>query len=254
MTESQYYYNKYKSLGLCTKCGKNEAAPERTMCRECLDKKAAKTRESRDKDRAALHEYQRDWYRRKKAQAIASGMCSKCFREPADKGYKTCWRCRANSRKTTRYELSAEQKQKAIDRKKRINAERIAAHICINCGKRPSMKGKQKCKLCAARHNRNRRQKKHKLGLCIPWDMRGDGTFCKRCCKPVCHGEKICPDCTNKLRELGKQLNDYNRASGFKASETFRQMNAEYFATRESAKETRARIDYNAVRYGRIGD
>lgn len=23
MTESQYYYNKYKSLGLCTKCGRN---------------------------------------------------------------------------------------------------------------------------------------------------------------------------------------------------------------------------------------
>ena len=249
MTESQFYYNKYKTLGLCVKCGKNEAAPERTMCKKCLAKKAAKAKAKRDKDRAALHEYQRDYYQRKKAQAIADGMCSKCFHEPADKGYKTCWRCRANNRRTVRYELSAEQKQKAIDRKKQINAERIAAHICINCGKRPPMKGKQKCKLCAARHNRNRRQKRHELGLCIPHDMRGDGTFCKRCCKPICHGEKICPDCMGKLRELGKQLNDYNRANNFKASETFRQMNAEYFAARESWKETKARIDWQAVRF-----
>lgn len=250
MTESQYYYNKYKSLGLCSKCGRNEAAPERTMCKKCLAKKAARAKAARDKDRTAARAYNNEYYRQKKAKAIAEGMCSKCFHEPADKGYKTCWRCRANDRKVVRYELSAEQKQKAIDRKKQINAERIAAHVCINCGKRPPMKGKQKCKLCAARHNRNRRQKRHELGLCIPHDMRGDGLHCARCCKPVCNGERICPDCMDKLREQAKRLNEYNREHNFECSETFRKTNAEYFANRVSLKERKNEIDWQAVRFG----
>lgn len=112
------------------------------------------------------------------------------------------------------------------------------------------MKGKQKCKLCAARHNRNRRQKRHELGLCIPHDMRGDGLHCARCCKPVCNGEKICPDCMDKLREQAKRLNEYNREHNFECSETFRKMNAEYFANRVSSKERKNEIDWQAVRFG----
>ncbi len=47
MTESQYYYYKNKSLGLCVNCGRTPAAPERTRCEKCLAKRAAQSRRYR---------------------------------------------------------------------------------------------------------------------------------------------------------------------------------------------------------------
>lgn len=250
MTESKYYYNKYKALGLCVKCGRNEAAPERTMCKKCLAKKAARAKAKRDEDRTAARAYNSEYYRKKRAEAEASGKCTVCFKEPADKGYKTCWRCRANSRRIKPYVFSDEQKQRNAELRKTRRQKNIEEHICVSCAKRPAMKGNQKCKLCAAKHNRNRRQKKHELGLCIPHDMRGDGLHCARCCRPVCNGEKICPDCMDKLREQAQRLNEYNRVHGFKCSERFREMNAEHFVNRVPREERKAEIDWQAVRFG----
>lgn len=44
MTESQYYYNKNKSLGLCVDCGARKAATNRVRCKECLTKKNERER------------------------------------------------------------------------------------------------------------------------------------------------------------------------------------------------------------------
>ena len=83
MTESQFYYNKHKLLGLCVDCGTNQAAPNRVRCKECLIKKRDRDRESK---------YQR------KANAVLCGICIDCFAEPADRGYKTCQKCRDKNR------------------------------------------------------------------------------------------------------------------------------------------------------------
>lgn len=254
MTEYQYQYRKHKALGLCTHCGKNDAEPGHVECKKCLVKHKLCERKRRDSDREAFRKYRSERRRQRKAEARAKGLCSRCYKEPADKDYKTCWRCRANGRNRPRYyyTLSEEQKQRNAELAKARRQKRIEEHICARCGKRPARDGYTECALCADKYNRRRREKAHERGV-VPREMGGNGLYCRRCFKPKCHGERICPDCLDELREEGRRLNDWNKAHGWKCSRRFREKNNYHFTVRSSWKETRARIDYNAVRYGRIG-
>ena len=204
--------------------------------------------------REAFRKYRRERMRQRKAEARASGLCSRCCKEPADKGYKTCWRCRANGRDRPRYYyiLSDEQKQRNAELTKARREERIEKHICVRCGKRPARNGYTECALCADKCNRRRREKAREHGV-IPREMGGNGLYCRRCFKPKCHGERICPDCLDKLHEQGKALNSFNKAHGYKCSQRFRKLNNCHFTLRSSLTESKARIDYNAVRFGMKG-
>ena len=51
MTESQYYYNKNKSLGLCVNSGTRKAAPNRVRYQECLTKKNERERKRKQAKR-----------------------------------------------------------------------------------------------------------------------------------------------------------------------------------------------------------
>ena len=46
--------------------------------------------------------YQRDYHRTRKKAAIAAGLCSKCWKRPADEGYTTCTECRTKMRESKR--------------------------------------------------------------------------------------------------------------------------------------------------------
>lgn len=48
--------------------------------------------------------YQRDYQRTRKMAAIASGLCSKCWKRPADEGYTTCTECRTKMRESKQKE------------------------------------------------------------------------------------------------------------------------------------------------------
>ncbi len=252
MTNYQYHYRKHKALGICTHCGRNDAEPGRVECKKCLVKHKLREQKRRDSDREAFRKHERERMRQRKAEARANGLCSRCCKEPANKGYKTCWRCRMNSRRVKTYAMSDEQRQCKAELTKARRQKRIEEHICVRCGKRPARDGYTECALCADKYNRRRREKAHERGV-IPREMGGNGLYCRRCFKPKCHGERICPDCMDKLREQGRQLNEWNKAHGWECSRRFREKNNYHFTTRSSWKETRARIDYNAVRYGRIG-
>lgn len=252
MTKYQYYYHKRKALGICTHCGRNDAEPGRVECKKCLVKHNLREQKRRDRDRETFREQARERMRQRKAEARANGLCPRCCKEPADKGFKTCWRCRANYHRTTTYVMSDTQKQRAAELTKARRQKLVEEHICVRCGKRPARDGYTECALCADKCNRRRREKAHERGV-IPRKMGGNGLYCGRCFKPKCHGERICPDCLDKLREQGRRLTDWNKANGWKCSRRFREKNNYHFTARSSWKETRARIDFYAVRYGRIG-
>lgn len=252
MTEGWYYYHKRKERGLCTHCGASPPVPDHVECEKCLKKKQQRMKIRYEAKHTEIREKARERMRQRKAEARKNGLCSRCCKEPADKGYKTCWRCRMNSRRVKTYVMSDTQKQRAAELKKARNQRRIEEHICVRCGKRPARERFKDCGICADKCNRRRREKAHERGV-IPREMGGNGVYCRRCFKPKCHGERICPDCADKLRKQGRELNDWNKANGWKCSRQFREQNNYHFTARSSWKETGARIDYNAVRYGRTG-
>lgn len=252
MTEYQYQYRKRKALGICTHCGRNEAEPGHVECKKCRIKHQLREQKRRDRDVEAFRKHAREYVRQRKAEARVNGLCSRCCKEPADKGYKTCWRCRINSRRVKTYAMSDEEKQRKAELTKARRQKLVEEHICVRCEKRPARDGYTECALCADKCNRRRREKAHERGV-IPREMGGDGLYCRRCFKPKCRGERICSDCMDKLREQGRQLYDWNKSNGWECSRRFREKNNFHFTSRSSLKEARARIDYNAVRYGRIG-
>lgn len=252
MTEYQYHYRKRKALGICTHCGRNDAEPGHVECKKCRVKHNLREQKRRDSDREAFREHARERMRQRKAEARENGLCSRCCNAPADKGHKTCWRCRMNSRRVKTYAMSDEQKRRKAELKKARRQKLVEEHICVRCGKRPARDGYTECALCADKCNRRRREKAHERGV-IPREMGGNGLYCRRCFKPKCRGERICPDCLDKLREQGRALNSFNKAHGYKCSQRFRELNNCHFTSRSSLTESKAKIDYNAVRFGMKG-
>lgn len=81
---------------------------------------------------ARIREYQRDYHRELREQAIANGDCSVCAQRPATDGFRTCAPCRESER-----ERSA--KRRLLARKKRL---------CARCHVRPWTKGYKTCAEC----------------------------------------------------------------------------------------------------------
>jgi hypothetical protein len=220
MTQSQYYYQKNKSLGLCTKCGKSPLAEtSRTLCEDCLKKvrlyvkkRYAESAEVRDRRR----ETSKAWRTRKRAKAISAGICTNCYKEPADSGYNTCWRCRANARDQKKAP-SDEQKSRRNTLNKARRERLIAAGTCKTCAKRPVQNGRKECSVCLARYRERKKERAHETGKALPHDMRGDGTYCYQCCKPKCNGEKLCTECYEKAcQNLAKARKRKSVSGGWK--------------------------------------
>lgn len=227
MTESQYIYHRRKKHGLCTHCGANPPEPDHVECRKCLLKKKERSHIRYEAKKADILAKERSRRIERKAEAIKTGMCSRCFIRPADKGYITCWRCRANNNDGKPYKRSDAQKARAKENAKARREMLVAAHICIRCGKRPARERFQTCGICAAKVNRRRRELRYQRGQAIPTYMRGDGTYCKMCCKPKCNGEKLCGECRDTARKSITKANEANSIHGGWGTLDFRKIKYE---------------------------
>ncbi len=144
-------YEGRKSAGLCSKCGRAPARPDRTTCEQCARKHRDRDRlrHARAKARGLLYggrdpeakrKSGRESSRRRTEARRAAGKCIRCGHGRPEAGRSMCEACRANRRQA----------------KRARRLERRAAGLCVRCAA-PS-DGKELCKSCAA--DRGRRSKR----------------------------------------------------------------------------------------------
>lgn len=122
-----------KRIGKCIRCGKNDAEPGKTMCLECAGK------ESDDyflKYREKKLEYCKVHDAKKRLERKANGICVCCGKRPADTK-SLCVQCKAMYRKRNNA------RRNDIHR-----SERVSYGICYICGKNPAIPGKGVCSEC----------------------------------------------------------------------------------------------------------
>ena len=90
----------YQSIGICPRCTKNKIIGDEKSCLECrammAEKKAKKMKDANIRQHS--NEVHNAWQRRHIAELREQGMCTKCGKRQADKGYKRCGICRAKQR------------------------------------------------------------------------------------------------------------------------------------------------------------
>lgn len=137
----------------------------------------------------------KQWY-------IDHGICPLCGHEDAEPGKQLCFECGERNRQicAERYRRDPKANIRAVtEARKRRREARYAAGLCTECGKRPHLEGVKMCGICREKHRRQDRARSEREGR-LPQILRGDGTYCYRCCKPVCSGEKVCTKCRGKMQ------------------------------------------------------
>lgn len=101
-------------MGLCTKCGKENPTPEKSMCPDC----AARQSELRKQNRE---------YRKK------IGICTHCGKNPAEPNKKLCYECLGQFQDGYAAKgRTDEQREKDRLRKKQLKEERIGMVCALN--------------------------------------------------------------------------------------------------------------------------
>lgn len=126
-------YDFYKSIGICVRCHKRVAAPNKVMCFKCADMERIKGKEKRKRNHESEKKRDLDKYYRLKEQ----GVCTYCKHEKAVSGKTKCKKCLA------KIKAKRQAKRCEIDR-----SERCSYGICYICGKNPILPGKGVCKEC----------------------------------------------------------------------------------------------------------
>ncbi len=146
----------YKSLGLCSECGKNRVFRHEKTCPECRAKNTRnyhRTEEQRERYYAS----NRKWYWKNSEQ----GICVKCGRRKAVEGKKMCGICA--SRVANRIKISRmEKRYNTTDLKARIpRSEWPENGLCFMCGSPMDMDGVKVCSKCyeKLRYARSKRQR-----------------------------------------------------------------------------------------------
>ena len=165
MNEKERYYYR-KENGICVRCGKNPARPNRTRCEKCAEIETTRVKE----DRAAL---------------IKMGICPRCRKNPIVGYERMCEECRKkfNDYKNTH----------VIPHIKSAYRVRKESGVCVNCGVRKAVEGKTQCIACAkkkALKEYNRRKEKN--GFRIERSERNSYGLCYFCGDPVVPGYKVC--------------------------------------------------------------
>lgn len=144
-------------------------------------------------DRKQYSRELRKWY-------IDAGICPDCGARPVVEGETRCLVCKMDNReRTARWQKRRSEKQKraqnALCNEHRTRLKVMG--ICVDCGKRPVENGRKRCGICLAKDRARHKQRNIEAGK-IPHELRGNGVYCHMCCKPLCHGEKLCPTCYEK--------------------------------------------------------
>ena len=181
--------------GMCTKCGRAPAVPERTRCEPCAEKHRARDRARHaratargipygGRDPEARRRSARERSRRRSEARRAAGVCIRCGHTPPDQGRAVCEPCRDDRRLA----------------KRALHAERRTAGLCVKCAT-PTLGGKFHCDPCAAARNRRRQRnpeakREADRKRYAARRARGD---CTSCGKPA-NGAAECQACCDAAR------------------------------------------------------
>lgn len=140
MADLQYQMRKRNHLCVC--CGEKDAytMAGRAVCAECAGK-----RDERFKERyksLEVAEHYRETMKKRYERLTEAGMCVRCGRNTADKGYTTCGICRAkhNAMQNARNARKREAVYDAID----IPED----ERCVKCRKHPRYEDHKLCRSC----------------------------------------------------------------------------------------------------------
>ena len=97
-----------RAAGLCPRCGQAPAAPERTVCEDCGEKRREADRARYAAGKAAGKLYGgRDPDAKRQHDRRDAGLCTRCGRLPPVEGGTTCELCRMARRPSARSTLPA---------------------------------------------------------------------------------------------------------------------------------------------------
>lgn len=132
----------------------------------------------------------REWY-------IKHGICPVCGQREASRGRQTCLLCKNDMDARVRIcykKRTPEQKERYKQTQKECREKYVSQGLCYNCGQRPVAEGRKRCMICLQKDRKRHKQKYMQAGH-IPQELRGNGVYCYRCCRPLCNGEKLCTEC-----------------------------------------------------------
>lgn len=121
---------------ICPKCKVNDLFGDEKVCLECNARNYAITMRSRERlGKEHVNKVHKEWAKNEHQKRIEKGVCTRCGKRKADKGFKTCGICRQKER------------NKYLEKRYRKNDydttryERGICHFCDN----PVKKGYKVC-------------------------------------------------------------------------------------------------------------
>ena len=190
---SRLQHAERKAAGICTKCGRAPARPERTTCEPCAEQHRTRDRARHARAKAegipyggrdpeARRRAGRKRSRRRSEARKAVGLCIRCGNVPPEEGRSMCEPCRVDRRAA----------------KRARHAERRAEGLCVQCAA-PAPGGKTYCDPCAkARSKRRNLEAKREADRRRYAERRARGD-CTSCGKPA-HGAAECQACCDAAR------------------------------------------------------
>lgn len=207
-----------KAQGLCPRCGACPPASGRSLCEACSEKRRVSERARDARRRAAGIKRRRNVAgkrardRRRTAERITRGVCTKCGSCRPEPGRRLCEACALRRREAERIRhrkardaglkyggRSVEGKRRsarAASRKRR--KVRRGANVCTRCGRRPPVDGGVTCQPCRETRQaaeRERYRSRRAAGLCVT------------CGQPAFGGEARCGVCAT----IGSQQRNHDR-------------------------------------------
>lgn len=189
------YYDIYKTLGICTSCGKNKARLGKVLCEECAEKDAKRVK-SYNKERKATYQ------KRKRELCDAFGVCTTCFKNDKYIGQQ-CKEC--YDKRHRKYK--EKQKEKGVV----PLYERLDMDLCYICGE-PVVEGSTLCEkhLNIAKNNIAKGRKKlsemaknsGKVKL-TDAEKRAKKNAYKRRKRDLCVAFGVCPKCMQRDKYKG---------------------------------------------------
>ncbi len=190
---SRRLYAERVAAGICTKCGRASARPERTTCEPCAERHRARDRARHARARAegipyggrdpeARRRAGRKRSRRRSEARRAAGLCIRCGNVPPEQGRAMCEPCRDDRRAA----------------KRARHAERRAAGLCVQCAA-PAPGGEAYCDPCAETRSRRRNLEAKREADRRRYAERRARGDCTSCGRPA-HGAAECRACCDAAR------------------------------------------------------
>ena len=198
------------AAGVCSRCARHRPVEGGRTCEACRRKRRVRDRACAEKRRAAgirrvrdpkarRAEYARA--RRRAAERVAAGLCSKCGSARPEPGRRLCARCGDNRRRRERARYAAAssagaayggkspeaKRRSSRDRGRRRRQQRQAGGRCIRCGLCPPVQGGASCEPCLEK----RRAEERTL-----YKRRRVNGRCVRCETRTFEGVPLCGPCT----------------------------------------------------------